>query len=1081
AFNAVGTVVAPVLGSYVFFKDVGDNADAIKNVQWVYLAIACFVFLLAVVFYFSTIPEITDADMMFQVRILPLGFEHREADSRQAQATHVGVAEKPFRKQYRLFHAAFAQFCYTGAQIAIATYFINYATDIRDNTSSATGAIYLAVAQGCFAVGRFSGSFLMHYIKARWVFLAYLSLVIVFNSAATTQRQNTGIAMLSLTLFFESVCFPTILALGIRGIGRHTKRGSGWIVAGVSGGAAVPPILGATADAYSPKGTGKAMVVPVCFMVAAYSYAVAVNFVPAYRDPADKTGAATIGIENANRGSEERDDSGEDVAKTARAEEEVTSQDSPNRLASWCPVPNLSNLESNRKAADDFSCHNLLFAPVLSSKCFIAGPLSSMQQSVVLPPGILSTCHGTRRRPYSLMSGPERNPTDSNSHNRLNGRPISDSGTSYPARPDPFSPVQDPSAASRRFVGSATETIRETLETSDHLEPAKQQIASAVIDFAQPAIESHAKPEQEASNSAPLDIAPPPLILEHAVDEKKPHRSSKTLNRLSFLARSITRSDASRFSLSSDGHSARHSMSSVPEDGTPPSEVVDMPSRIARRLSYVAQGVGGYRASIIDNARAFRHSIFHPRKDSYDIESYHESKRSWNRDSKVIPKSWRFLGIDEHGIGDRVRGVKSNLRDMYDKANVKQKQIKRSKTAQLMFRYTFYLLFVAIIYLLLVGLPLWRGAVWYLYILFQKHMVLKGGLAITLGTSSLYAFAPLLINFEPTAPLPEADESGRAEPSNCDTALIIPCYRSEKLVGATLQAALKIFPKESIFVIANGNSPEPLDNTAKVCAEYGVSHTWSPMGSKIIAQFVGCYVARKFVHVLLIDDDCLLPPNLPIVSDRMRGNIKCIGYIMKATGPDGSLGTLCQQSQDLEYKLCGLTKAFAGKVGSVTFPHGCIVLWDRELLIETFQEHPGFSVSEDWFFGHAARRLGSRITMCTSTFVKTEVPSAVFFSTGGARGGFGEMTVWSQRFYRWNYFFVTGMYYDLSYILFDWKLGWWEIGAKIFVFQEIYETILYLLAPFVIPISFAVRPAFASYIYLATIAMYALNAVVFNY
>lgn len=71
AFNAVGTVIAPVLGSYVFFKEVGDNADAIKNVQWVYLAIACFVFLLAIVFYFSTIPEITDADMMFQVGILP--------------------------------------------------------------------------------------------------------------------------------------------------------------------------------------------------------------------------------------------------------------------------------------------------------------------------------------------------------------------------------------------------------------------------------------------------------------------------------------------------------------------------------------------------------------------------------------------------------------------------------------------------------------------------------------------------------------------------------------------------------------------------------------------------------------------------------------------------------------------------------------------------------------------------------------------------------------------------------------------------------------------------------------------------
>ena len=85
----------------------------------------------------------------------------------QAEETHVGVAEQPYRKQYRLFHAAFAQFCYTGAQVAIAGYFINYATEIRSNTSSALGAIYLAVAQGCFAIGRFSGSLAMRYIKAR--------------------------------------------------------------------------------------------------------------------------------------------------------------------------------------------------------------------------------------------------------------------------------------------------------------------------------------------------------------------------------------------------------------------------------------------------------------------------------------------------------------------------------------------------------------------------------------------------------------------------------------------------------------------------------------------------------------------------------------------------------------------------------------------------------------------------------------------------------------------------------------------------------------------------------------------------
>ena len=119
--------------------------------------------------------------------------------------------------------------------------------------------------------------------------------------------------------------------------------------------------------------------------------------------------------------------------------------------------------------------------------------------------------------------------------------------------------------------------------------------------------------------------------------------------------------------------------------------------------------------------------------------------------------------------------------------------------------------------------------------------------------------------------------------------------------------------------------------------------------------------------------------------------------------------------------------------------------------------------------------------MCTSVFVETETPSAIFCSIGGARGGFGEMTIWKQRFFRWNYFFANGIYYDMAYILRDWRLGWWELGAKFFVFQEVYETLLYLLAPFVLPISFIVRPAFSGYLFGATLGLYFLNVIIFNH
>jgi FHS family L-fucose permease-like MFS transporter len=102
AFTGVGSVVGPVLGAYAFFKSTKDSTTAIRNVQWVYLAIAIFVFCLAGVFFVSTIPEITDADM-----------------AQSAEETHADTelaGKKPFRKQYRLFHAVLAQFCYVGCQ-----------------------------------------------------------------------------------------------------------------------------------------------------------------------------------------------------------------------------------------------------------------------------------------------------------------------------------------------------------------------------------------------------------------------------------------------------------------------------------------------------------------------------------------------------------------------------------------------------------------------------------------------------------------------------------------------------------------------------------------------------------------------------------------------------------------------------------------------------------------------------------------------------------------------------------------------------------------------------------------------------
>lgn len=247
--------------------------------------------------------------------------------------------------------------------------------------------------------------------------------------------------------------------------------------------------------------------------------------------------------------------------------------------------------------------------------------------------------------------------------------------------------------------------------------------------------------------------------------------------------------------------------------------------------------------------------------------------------------------------------------------------------------------------------------------------------------------------------------------------LLIPSYRSGPVIGRTLEAALKIFPPSHVYVVANGNSSSPLDNTEEICRAYGVNHIWCPVGSKIVALFVGCYAVKSFRFVLLIDDDCSLPPNIPIVVSRFTKQVRCIGYTIKSVNTNSSKGSYCQQAQDLEYKLAGLQRSFAGRVGSATFPHGAISLWERPFLKETLQHHPGFPISEDWFLGNSCRRLGGRVQMCSAVFVETATPSAFLFAERNqGRGGFGETTVFKQRFTRWGFFTVNGIWHNLTYV-----------------------------------------------------------------
>src|SRR5208283_1982373 len=100
---------------------------------------------------------------------------------------------------------------------------------------------------------------------------AVYSVINVALVAVTMGGGKVGMYAMFASFFFMSIGFPTIFALGIRGLGEHTKFGSSLIVMSIVGGAIAPPFMGHIADLHSMR---IGFVVPlVCFVfVALYGF-----------------------------------------------------------------------------------------------------------------------------------------------------------------------------------------------------------------------------------------------------------------------------------------------------------------------------------------------------------------------------------------------------------------------------------------------------------------------------------------------------------------------------------------------------------------------------------------------------------------------------------------------------------------------------------------------------------------------------------------------------------------------------------------------------------------------------------------
>lgn len=247
SFNGVGSFIGPIIGGALFFgSEKATGGENLGSVQLVYLAIGAVVLAIAFLFWRTWLPEIKESELVAGA----------DADQRT-------LAQHP-----NFIGAVVAQFFYVAAQVGIAAWFINYCTEAGVGIDNEKAAYLLSTSLILFTVGRFAGTAIMRKVAPNKLLFFYSIINIVLCVVVAFGKDWISVYSLMAIFFFESIMFPTIFALGVKGLGSHTKRGASFIIMSIVGGAIMPFVMGLVAERYS---TAYSFIIPLCcFLVVAW-------------------------------------------------------------------------------------------------------------------------------------------------------------------------------------------------------------------------------------------------------------------------------------------------------------------------------------------------------------------------------------------------------------------------------------------------------------------------------------------------------------------------------------------------------------------------------------------------------------------------------------------------------------------------------------------------------------------------------------------------------------------------------------------------------------------------------------------
>ncbi len=247
--NKVAGAIAPIILGAIALKDVDalvENLKTMPTAQKIveldllservilpYLIMMAVLIILAIMIYFSTLPEV-------------------DTDQEDEELAHTNSKKTSIFQFPHLLLGALALFLYVGVEVIAGDTVISYG--VAQGISFANAKFFTTYTLIAMLVGYIIGILCIpKYLSQEKALKISAIIGLVLGLAAIFTDGFVSVLCISLLGIANALVWPAIWPMAISGLGRFTKVGSSFLIMAIAGGAIMPLVYGYFADLSSPQ------------------------------------------------------------------------------------------------------------------------------------------------------------------------------------------------------------------------------------------------------------------------------------------------------------------------------------------------------------------------------------------------------------------------------------------------------------------------------------------------------------------------------------------------------------------------------------------------------------------------------------------------------------------------------------------------------------------------------------------------------------------------------------------------------------------------------------------------------------